>query len=241
MKEAVNTVYFDALDFFEGIFIPKQPQEGDTKYQPKYKNLEEDFIMQTNVRKLVTMAMFAALSTLLMFFEFPLPFLPTFLKLDFSDVPVLIGAFIFGPIAGIAITLVKDIIHALFATTTAGVGELADFIITGSFVLTASLIYNFKKNTLFAVWGCIAGIIAMIIFGSISNYYLILPFYSKFMPMDQIFAMCAKVNPFIKNTWTYILYAIAPFNLIKASVIAVITLIVYKRLANIISMKFKKI
>ena len=155
-------------------------------------------------RYLTITAMFAVISAVLMFFAFPIPFLPSFLTLDLSDVPVLIGAFVLGPVAAIAITLVKDLIHMFFQTSTAGVGELADFIITSSFVIVAGIIYKLKRNVRFAILGCIAGVIIMIIAGSISNYYLILPFYSKIMPMKQIFEMCASVNPLITDVKTYI-------------------------------------
>ena len=102
------------------------------------------------------------------------------------------------------------------------------------------MIFKIKKNTKWAILGCIAGVIVMIIFGAISNYYLLLPLYSKFMPMKQIIALCSAVNPNIKGVWTYILYAVVPFNFIKGSIIAVVTLIVYKRLAVVISKIFNR-
>lgn len=191
-------------------------------------------------RYLTISAMFAVISIVLMFFEFPLPFLPSFLKLDLSDVPVLIGAFVLGPFAAVAITLVKDLIHLFFATTTAGVGELADFIITSSFVLTAGTIYKFSRNNFKAFISCVVAIIVMIIFGAVSNYYLILPFYEKFMPLKQIFAMCAAVNPLIIDTKTYIIYAVMPFNLLKGGIVAIVTLLIYKKLTVVVSKQLNK-
>jgi riboflavin transporter FmnP len=203
------------------------------------QNLE--VVLMNKTRYLTITAMFAVISAVLMFFEFPLPFLPPFLKLDLSDVPVLIGAFVLGPIAAIGITLIKDLIHLFFATTTAGVGELADFIITSSFVLTAGIIYKFSKINLKAFSSCVAGIIVMIIFGAVSNYYLILPFYSKIMPLKQIFAMCASINPLIIDVKTYILFAVMPFNLVKGSIISIVTLLVYKKLTVVVSKQLQKL
>jgi riboflavin transporter FmnP len=203
------------------------------------QNLEE-VILMNKTRYLTITAMFAVISAVLMFFQFPLPFLPSFLQLDLSDVPVIIGAFVLGPVAAIAITLVKDLIHMIFDTSTAGVGELADFIVTSSFVIAAGIIYKFSKISFKALLGCIAGIIAMIIFGAISNYYLILPFYSKIMPLKQIFSLCAAVNPLITNISTYILYAVTPFNLVKGCIISVVTLLVYRKLTVVISKQLKR-
>jgi riboflavin transporter FmnP len=175
-------------------------------------------------------AMLAAISTVLMFMEFPLPFLPPFLELDLSDIPVLIGAFVLGPLPAVAIALVKDLIH-LSVSHTGGVGELADFIVTGAMALAAGYIYRIRKSTRFSIIGGIAGILAMMAFGAISNLYLILPFYSKIMPIAAILALCAKVNPVITSVNSYILYAVLPFNLLKGVIITAFTLIVYRGLS----------
>jgi riboflavin transporter FmnP len=203
-------------------------------------NINLEVVFMNKTRYLTVTAMFAVISAVLMFFEFPLPLLPTFLKLDLSDVPVLIGAFVLGPVAAISITLLKDLIHMLFATTSAGVGELADFMITSSFVIVAGLIYKLGKIKSKAVLGCIAGVIVMIFMGALSNYYLLLPFYSTVMPLKQIFAMCATINPLIVDTKTYILYAVMPFNLLKGALVSIVTLLVYKRLTVVVSKQLQK-
>ena len=220
--------------------MPSVAINGAQLYSSGFVQLKGMVIMQINkkTRYVVFTAMFAAISSVLMFFEFPLPFLPPFLKLDLSDVPVLVGAFIFGPIPAVAITLIKDIIH-LSVTTTSGVGELADFLVTSTLALTAGLIYKAGKNTRMSVIGGVAGIILMTVMGAISNLYLILPFYSKIMPLDAIFKLCAQINPIVTNMNTYIIYGVVPFNLLKGSIITVITLLVYKRL-TLIFFKNKK-
>ena len=174
-------------------------------------------------RYVVFTAMFAAISSVLMFFEFPLPFLPPFLKLDLSDVPVLVGAFIFGPIPAVAITLIKDIIH-LSVTQSGGVGELADFLITSTLALTAGLIYKAWNNKLASVIGSASGILLMTVVAVFSNIYILLPLYMKQGSFD------------VKS---YIIYGVVPFNIIKGLFVTIITLLVYKRL-KLILFKNKK-
>jgi riboflavin transporter len=193
------------------------------------------FFMQVNrkTRLIVFAAMLAALSSVLMFFEFPLPLLPPFLKLDFSDIPVMIGAFVLGPLPALGITLVKDLIHATISWS-GGVGELADFSMTGSMALTAGLIYRAGKSKRMPVLAGAVGVVAIMGMGALANYYLLLPFYAKMMPIDAILSLCAKVNPVITDVKSYILFGVLPFNLIKGVLMTVVTLIVYKRLQAIL-------
>jgi riboflavin transporter FmnP len=172
----------------------------------------------------------AASAVLMRLFPFPIPFLPPFLTFDFSDIPILIGAFAFGPITGLAIALIKDLI-CLFSTTNGGVGELADFITAAALLLPASIIYQRKKTRKNAVIGLLAGIVAMGIAGALANQFLLIPFFSHVMPLEQIFELCGKVNPFIKDTATYILYGAIPFNLIKGVALSAITILIYKKIA----------
>lgn len=182
------------------------------------------------IRRITVTAMFAALATILMFFEMPVPFMPPFLKLDPSAVPILIGGFILGPMAGVAMVFVKAFVH-FFSSTTGGVGELADFIITSSFVITAAIVYRRHHTKKGAVLACISGTIVLAIVGVLANYFLLLPFYAKVMPLDAIFKACGAVNPLIKDTATYLMYGILPFNLIKGAVVSLITFPVYKKLS----------
>jgi riboflavin transporter FmnP len=190
----------------------------------------EELLMQNKTTKtFVITAMFAALSAALMFFEFPVPFLPPFLKLDLSDIPVLIGAFVLGPVPALAIVLIKDVIH-LLNTQTAGVGELADFLVTGTFALTAGYIYRGMKGKYSAIVGSVIGIIAMTIMGAVSNLYILMPFYEKIMGFTLKEMNISSLN-------AYIVYAIVPFNIIKGIIVTIVALIVYKRLSELI---FKK-
>lgn len=187
---------------------------------------------QMSTRKLVTIAMLAAVATVLMYLELPLPFLPPFLKLDISAVPVMIGSFLFGPAAGVCMAGVKALVHAL-STQTGGVGELADFIITGSFALTAGLVYrrfhSHKGAKLAAV--CSVGVITAV--GCVANWFILLPFYRNIMPIDAIIAACSAVNPAVKDAAGYIWFGVLPFNLVKGVIVCVLTFLLYKRLSGV--------
>ena len=186
--------------------------------------------------KLVKLSILAAIGYILMFIAVPIPALfPDFLKIDISDLPVLLGGMALGPVAGIWIAFLKNLLQLVTGfSTTGGVGELANFIIGGSFVWVVSFIYSNKKNIKGVIIGLLLGIITMTIVGCIANYVLILPFYSTIMPIDQVINMGSKINPLITNKITFILWIIAPFNLIKSSLISLITLPMYKKTEKIL-------
>lgn len=190
----------------------------------------------TKASKITYTAVFAAIATILMFFEFPLPLMPPFLKVDLSGAVVLIGAFIFG--IGPAITMIgiKDLIH-LTMSQTAGSGELADFFMLSTLVVVAVLLYRTHKSRKMAVIGCVVGGVAMSLVGMLTNYLLIIPFYSTMMPLEAIFGMCAQVNPSITGMTGYLLFGILPFNLIKGAILTLITMLVYKKLSVFIKSK----
>lgn len=192
----------------------------------------------TKVNKITYTAVFAAIATVLMYFEFPIPFMPPFLKVDLSGAVVLIGAFIFG--IGPAITMIgiKDLIH-LTQSQTAGSGELADFLMLSTLVITAVLIYRLHKSRKMAAAGCLCGSAAMACMGMLTNYFLIIPFYVSGMGwnLDAIFDLCRAVNPSINGMGAYLLAGVLPFNLIKGFILTVITMVVYKKLSVFIKSK----
>ncbi len=188
----------------------------------------------TKASKITYTAVFAAIATVLMYFEFPLPFMPPFLKVDLSGAVVLIGAFIFG--IGPAITMIgiKDLIH-LTQSQTGGSGELADFLMLSTLVIVAVLLYRAHKTRKMAAVGCVVGSVAMACMGMLTNYFLIIPFYSAVgMPIDQILALCATINPSINGMGAYLLVGVLPFNLIKGAILTVITMLAYKKLSTFI-------
>lgn len=192
----------------------------------------------TNIRKMALVAMFAALSAVLMFFEFPLGFIaPSFYEFDFSEVPVMIGSFILGPVAGITIEFVKIMVKFLIkGTTTGGVGELANFLIGCSFILPASLIYKTHKTRKTALIGMGTGTITMAFFGAALNAFVLLPAYSITygMPVDAFVAMGTAINPAIDSLFKFCLLAVVPFNIIKGIIISIITFLMYKPLSSLI-------
>ncbi|MEG1104178.1 MAG: ECF transporter S component [Oscillospiraceae bacterium] len=185
-----------------------------------------------STRKLTAMALFAAISTVLMYIEVPVPLMPPFLKLDISAVPIMIGAFAFGPLEGVVMAFIKALVH-LLSTQTMGVGEIADFLITGSFALTAGMVYRKHKSRKHALIACGASIITATIMGTLANYFILLPFYAKayHMPLEAVIDMCRVVNPSINSLGTYILMGIVPFNLLKGTVVALLTFLVYKKIS----------
>jgi riboflavin transporter FmnP len=192
-----------------------------------------------NTRKIAMVGMFSAISTILMLFEIPLPFAPSFYKLDFSELPILIGTFAFGPVAGVMMEFVKILLKLLIkGTSTAFVGDLANFAVGCSFILPASAVYAFKKNKKTAIIACITGTLTMTVFGTAFNAVYLLPAFSKLygMPLESILAMGAAINPLVSegNIISFVAACVAPLNLIKGFSVSLITLLIYKPLSPII-------
>lgn len=192
-----------------------------------------------SVRTTVKIGMLAAISVVLMLFEIPLPFAPSFYEIDFSEVPVLIGAFAMGPVAGAAIELVKILLNLVITgTDTAGVGELANFIIGCSLCLPAAIIYKRRKTRKGAMIGMAAGTALMVVIGCLINAYVMLPAYSAAfgLPIDALVQMGTAVNPNITSLSTFVIFAVAPFNLLKAVLVSLIVLLIYKKISPIFKM-----
>lgn len=186
-----------------------------------------------NARTLAITAMLSAISFILGFLEFPVPLSPSFARMDLSDFPALIGAFAFGPVTGVAIEFVKNALQ-LPSTSTGGIGELANFIMGASYVFTAGIIYRFHKTERTA-W--IASIIASVVMGIMSavmNYFVLLPMFEQFMPLDQVIASFGVLIPFIQTKLDVVLYNAFPFNLLKGLVISFFTMLICKRLTPIL-------
>ena len=193
---------------------------------------------RSRTRTITQIAMLGALAGVLMNIEFPIPFLaPSFYQLDFSEIPVLVGTFAMGPVAGILIEVVKVLVHLVtMGTVTAGVGDLANFIFGCTFVVPAGLIYQKKKSKKSAVIGMIAGTLFMAFIGCFLNAFVLLPAYGKAfgMPVDALVAMGTAVNPAINSLLTFVVLAVAPFNILKGLIVAVITFLLYKHVSPIL-------
>ena len=186
---------------------------------------------------LVTAGILAAVSTILLFMETPLPLIPGFLKIDFSNIPALLGGFALGPVAGTAILLIKNLLY-LPATQTGGVGEIADFVISLAFILPAALIYKNRKNRKGAIVGMVAGSAVMSFLAApLMNYFVLVPFYAMMFfgsSVDAIIKVAAAVNPGITSVWTYIIYAVVPFNIIKCILVCFVSGLLYKPLSPLL-------
>lgn len=190
-----------------------------------------------NIRTMVQIAMLSAVSVILMLFEIPLFFAPTFYKIDLSEVPVLIGAFAMGPIAGIIIELVKIALNlVLTGSLTAGVGEFANFLIGCAFVVPSAIIYQKRKNKTNALIGMVTGTLTMTIVGGALNAFVLLPAYATAfgMPIGALIEMGGAVNHLITNMTTFVLFAVVPFNLLKGLIVSFVVMLVYKKISIII-------
>lgn len=183
----------------------------------------------SKTRKMALIGIFSAIASVLMFFELPMPFMPPFLKVDPSGVPILLSSMLFGPTAAISVTLIKDVIH-LLSTTTGGVGELADFLIMSSFSVVVGLIYSKRSDRKGVLMATLAGTATIAIVGGLANRFLLIPFFSKVMPLEAIFAACAEINPAIDGLNAYIFFGAVPFNVIKGLLLTVLTFLLYRKL-----------
>ena len=192
--------------------------------------------MKLKTKQVVLMGMFGALAAVLMLFEVPLPFIaPSFYGLDISEVPVLVGTFAMGPVAGIVIEAVKILVKLLLKPSTTGfVGEFANFVIGCSLVVPAGLIYRRHKTKGSAVLAMAVGTILMAIAGAVLNALAMIPFYSHFMPLENILAAGAAIQPAVSSVWGLAIFCVAPFNLLKGAIVSLLTALVYKRISSLI-------
>lgn len=202
--------------------------------------LAERFLPKTRsvspARRISIIAVCSAIATVLHILDFPLPFLaPGFYKLDFSELPVMLCGFYLGPSAAVLCEAVKILLKLLLkGTSTAFVGDFANFVIGCSLVLPAAIIYHIRKTRSVAVVGLVAGTLIMTVFGSAFNGIYLLPKFAELygMPLDSIIAAGAAINGGISSVSTFVLLAVAPLNLIKGAAISVLTLLLYKRIAR---------
>ena len=193
----------------------------------------------TKIRTIVQVGMLAAIAVILMLFEIPLPFAPSFYEIDFSEVPVMIGTFAMGPLAGAAIELVKILLNFFInGTTTAGVGEVANFLIGCALVVPAGIIYRRKRTRKGAIIGMAAGTVFMTLLGCVLNAYVLLPTYAAAfqLPIDSLVAMGTAVNGSITDLFTFVAFAVAPFNILKGVLVSLIVFLIYKKISPVFHM-----
>lgn len=187
-----------------------------------------------NVRYIAVTAMLSAIAFILMFLDFPIPFLmPSFIQMDISELPALIGAFSMGPMCGVLVCLVKNLLH-LMITSTGGVGELSNFILGVAFVLPAGLIYKHRKSRKSALLGSLLGAAVMGAFSVVSNYFLVYPFYYNFMSEDMVLAAYQAIVPSMKSILQCLICFNMPFTFVKGLFSVAITFLIYKHISPIL-------
>lgn len=227
-KENINFLLICLLIFLALFFVAMALEKTSLK----------DTVKQVSkTRRMAYIAIFGVLGAVLMFFEVPLFFAPSFYEIDFSEVPVLITTFYLGPVAGVTTELLKIILKLLLkGTSTAFVGDFANFFIGCSFVLPASIVYHTRKSKKSAVAGMALGTLCMTVFGSAFNAFYLIPTYSRLfgMPLEAIVGMGTAVNANINSVTTLVLFAVVPFNLLKGVLVSIITYLLYKRVEKIL-------
>ena len=188
---------------------------------------------KSNARAIAMTGMLSAIAFILMYLQFNVPLMPSFIAMDLSELPALIGSFALGPVSGVVICLVKNLLH-LMRTSTAVVVELSNFILGAAFVFTAGIIYKKKKTKQGAMMGSLTGAVVMAVFSVFSNYFLVYPVYTNFMPMEAIISAYQAINPHVDSLLDCLIVFNMPFTFIKGMISVIITLLIYKRLSPII-------
>lgn len=188
--------------------------------------------MTTSIRKIAVTAILAAVAAVIQLLEIPLPFIPEFIKLDFSELPALIASFVVSPLAGIPVCLVKNIIK-LSTTSSAGVGELCNFLLGVAMVVPAGFIYKFKKTRKGALIGCLVGCAASAGLSLFVNYFISYPVYYQLLaPEEVVLGLYQAINPNVKSIWEALIIFNIPFTFFKMLIDSAITFAIYKPLSN---------
>ena len=187
------------------------------------------------VRALAVTAMLSAAATVLMALDFPIPFLiPPFVKMDFSELPALLAAFSLGPVSGVVVCLVKNVIKGLLFSGTGGVGEMCNFLLGICFVIPAGLIYKRWKTRWGALIAALAGAALMAVCSVPVNYFISYPFYTVFMPLDTIIGMYQALIPSVDGLLACLVIFNAPFTLLKGLLDMALAFLIYKPLSRLL-------
>lgn len=197
-------------------------------------------VRDKNTQFIVKVALMGVVGFLLMALEFPLPFVPPWLKIDISDCAVIISGCGMGPVAATAVAFIKSFLHFLLKNNDGTiVGEIAAFIIAVAISVPTSIIYRKNKTRKSMIIGLTISSIIMVTAGAVLNAYILLPAYSVVfgVPMDGLVEMAAKVNPMISDIRSLIFVGVIPFNVIKCIILAIFTLLLYNRVEKVVSIE----
>ena len=191
-------------------------------------------VTRKGVRYITVTAMLSAVAYVLMFIDFPIPFLiPSFIQMDISELPALIGGFSMGPVCGVLVCLIKNLLH-LFITSTGGVGELSNFLLGVMFVLPAGIIYDVKKTKKNARNGALIGAVLMGVISIPVNYFLTYPIYYNFMPEAVILEAYRAIVPSMENILQCLICFNMPFTIVKGLFSVGLTMLIYKHISPIL-------
>lgn len=186
-----------------------------------------------NLRMITVTGILSAMGAVLMALEFPVPFMPSFVKFDFSELPALLATFSMGPVSGVLVCLVKNLIHLPFGST-GGVGELCNFLLGVCFVLPSGILYKLRKNRRTALLGSLLGAVAMALCSVPLNYFVSYPVYTKFLPLEAIIGMYQELLPGVNGLLQCLLIFNLPFTLLKGLLDTLLVLLIYKPLSPIL-------
>lgn len=192
-----------------------------------------------NAYSMALVAVLSAIAYVLMFMEFSVPVMPGFIKMDLSDLPALIGTFAVGPVGGVFIALIKNLLH-LTVTSTAGVGELSNFILNAVFILPAGLLYKYRRTRASACGGAVLGAVLMAVISVVSNYFIVYPVYYNFMPEETILAAYQAIFPGVQSILQSLIIFNMPFTFVKAMISVVITFLIYRRLLPVLNLFWQR-
>lgn len=188
-----------------------------------------------NTRNLVKLGVLAALAGALQALEFKIPFFPPWLSMDFGDLPALLGSFAMGPMAGVVIEAVKNLLKiVLVGTNTGFVGEFANFIVGCALCIPAGFIYKRRKSKRSALIGMIVGTVSFCVVGALLNIFVLMPMYMTAFGGDAIINMAMQVNPAWSNVNAIVALGVTPFNFCKAALLSLLTILLYKPLSPIL-------
>ena len=230
--------FFITRDFFSACeaLRAKSKRKRNGEYMQNEQALKNVTPRQTSAartRLLAGAGMLTAAAVVLQYLEFPIPLMPPFIKFDFSALPALLGAYAYGPIAGVIIELLKNLIHCA-VSQSATVGELSNFILGAVFVCTAGLVYRRKKTKTAALIGGLVGAVVMGLFSIPSNYFVVYPFYYNFMPEENVLAAYQKILPSMKSVFQSLLVFNLPFTVVKGLISVAVCMLIYKPLSPIL-------
>ena len=196
-------------------------------------------VKQTKIstRLIAQIGILSAIAYLLRFFEIPLPIFPPFLRIDLSDVVAVFGGISMGPVAGFIIVVVKNLLQAITGSTTGGVGEIANILIAGPYVLMICLFCRKVKSYKNVLMGAVLGTIVMAIVGAVVDYFIVFPLYAVIIPMDAIIQMGTVLNPRVTDLFSFMIWLVVPFNIVKGAIMTVVILPLYKKVEKILAVK----